>query len=119
MPLLSDRSERLVLVLDDLGDQFLQPMPCLHQHAPTGRRGPVVPAPLSPHHLNVAVQVPEFFQMVECRVKRSLTEPVSVANEFLGDLGAEGRLLGRMVKDVQTNEAVEEMSGNRVVCHNV
>src|SRR5262249_42615299 len=67
MPFFLDRSERLVLVLDDLNDQLREFLPSLHQHAAASRRGAVVPPPLSPHHLRVTTQVAELFHLFDGR----------------------------------------------------
>jgi hypothetical protein len=119
MPFFPDCLERLILVLNDLNDQLAEPLPRLSQDAAPGRCGPIIPPSLPADDFGVAAQIPKPLEQVEGWIKRSLAEPITVADEFFGDLSAVHRLFGRMVQDVQANEAVEEVSRNRIVGHNV
>src|SRR5205823_3978165 len=57
--------ERLVVVLDHLGNQFQEFRARFFEDLVSGGRGPVVSPPLSPNHLRVAAQVARVLQLVE------------------------------------------------------
>ena len=89
--------ERLVVVLDNLGDEFQEFSAGLFQDLAPGGSTAVVPAPLAPNDLLVAAQIAELLQLMEGRVERTLAEAITVANELFGDLGTVGRLLGGVI----------------------
>src|SRR5262245_28604225 len=75
---LPDRLERPVVVLDDLGHQFLEPLPGLLQDPAAGRGGPVVLAAPPVHDLRPAAQVAQPLQQVERGVERALAQAVAM-----------------------------------------
>jgi hypothetical protein len=108
-----------VLVLDHLGDEFLEAVARLLEDGPAGGGGAVVAAPAALDHTGAAAEVAQTFQQVEGGVEGALAEAVAVAVQLLGDLRPVHRPLGRVVKGVQADEAVEEMARDLVVRHDV
>src|SRR5581483_6279559 len=81
--------------------------------------GAVVLPPPTLDHFHPATQIAEILQEMESRVESSRANAVAVPDQFLGNLRAIRRLLGGMIENVQTDEAVEEVPGDRVVGHAV
>src|SRR5579859_1162042 len=118
-PFLLDDPERLIVILDNLGYQFLKLFPRFLEDFFAGGGGPVV-FPLPPlDYFGSGLEVAKFFQKMQSRVESPLTETIAVADQFLGDLGAVRRLIGSMIEDVQADETVKEMACNRIVSHDV
>src|SRR4051812_4313198 len=57
--------KRLVVILDDLGDQLQELVPGVGQHGTAGGRGSVVPPPPPLNELSLAAQLTHPFQEVE------------------------------------------------------
>ena len=111
--------KRGVLVFNHFADKLQELFAGFDYHF-SARAGCLVILALFPSHDRcVAFQKAQPLELVQRRVECALAQPVAVADEFFSDLGPVNRLLGRVVQDVQTDKAVEKMTRDRVVGHNV
>ena len=112
-------ASRSDLIFDHLGDEFDEFVPRFVEHLASRAGRPIIlPAP-PPHQFYPAPEIAKFLQQVQGRIEGSGANPVTVANQLFRDLRSEGRLLGRMIQNVQTDEAVEKVPRDWIVCHGV
>lgn len=110
----------VIVVIEHFGNQFLKLRSRAAEQFLAGRGDTKILAAFSILNRCVADKVPAGFEAMEDRVERSGPQIVSVVTKFLHDLDPANRFFVRVIKDVQSHEAREQMPQNRVVrLHNI